>query len=84
MIKPVNLKKIAKHWNKVLEEAILICAKSDCDECPFSVDTTDGVFCSLGRLNTAIERLNGKPNFVPNIVAHEERGENNDTEHLPT
>ena len=36
MNKDVNIKKLAKHWNKVRTETIKFCVEHlDCKECPF-------------------------------------------------
>lgn len=71
--KYANIKKLAKHWDKVILEAITICAKSNCCECPFVMVTKDDMFCHIGRLNEAIEKLKGTPNFIQNT--NSERGD---------
>ena len=73
MNKDVNIKKLAKHWDKVILEATIICAKSDCCECPFCMVIDGDIYCHIGRLNEAIEKLKGTPNFVQNTDS--ERGD---------
>ena len=79
MSKPVNLKKLTKHWNKVFDEAIKICMSETCSKCDFCIITNDEMFCSLGHLNTTINRLNSRHKYtqveLPEITVNEEGGE---------
>ena len=74
MNKDVNIKKLAKHWKKVRAETIKVCVEHlDCKECPFHTIVKDDTICLIGRLNTAIEKLKGTPNFV--FAQNLERGD---------